>query len=175
MAPADRYHRHLAGTIDRGDDTARLFTSLALARTLPDVDSWATAAATLGLPTELGVTAARACSARLRVPQTVFTARLEDLAADLPDVDHRDRENAVRALTRRRRWFTDYAAARPGTRPSSRGYAITWLWVHAAHGHLLTSPAWPAPPDRQSRARYRAFERALTPEVATHLTVLMAG
>jgi len=175
VIPADLYHRHLARTIDRGDDTGRLFTSLALARTLPDVYSWAAAATVLGLPAEMGTAAVRACSARLRVPQAVFTARLEDLAAEIGAVDHRDRENAVRALTRRRRWFTDYAATRPGTRPSSRGYAITWLWVHHAHGHLLTSPAWLAPPDRQARARYRAFERALTPEAAAHLTALTVG
>jgi len=175
VIPADLYHRHLAGVIDRGEDTGRLFASLALARTLPHVDSWADAATTLGLPAEIGVTAVRACSARLRIPQTVFTVRLEELAADLLDVDHRDRENAVRTLTRRRRWFADYAATRRGTRPSSRGYAITWLWVHHAQGHLLTSPAWPVPPDRTARARYRAFERALTPEAAAHLTALMVG
>lgn len=175
VIPADLYHRHLAGVIDRGDDIARLFAALALARTLPHVDSWTAAATILGLPPDLGVAAARACSARLRVPQTGFAARLEDLAADLPDVDHRDREDAVRALTRRRRWFTAYAAARPGSRPTSKGCAITWLWVHAAHGHLLTSPAWSTPPDRQARARYRAFEGALTGAAAAHLTALVAG
>ena len=162
VIPADLYRRHLAGTIDRGDDTARLFAALALARTLPDVYSWAAAATVLGLLPDLGVAAARACSARLRLPQEALTARLEDLAADLADVDYRYHEGTVRALTRRRRWFTDYATTRPGTRPSSKGHAITWLWVHHAHGHLLTSPAWLAPPDRQARARYRAFERALT-------------
>jgi len=175
VMPGDLYHRHLAEVIDRGDDTGRLFASIALARTLPGVDSWGAAATTRGLAADLGVAAARACSARLRVPQAVFTARLQNLADDLPDIDHRDRENAVRALIRRRRWFTDYAATRPGTRPSSKGYAITWLWVHHAHGHLLTSPAWLAPPDRTARARYRAFERALTPEAVTHLTALMVG
>lgn len=175
VIPADLYQRHLAGTIDRGDDTARLFASLALARTLPQVDSWAAAATVLGLLPDLGVAAARACSARLRVPQAVFTARLEDLAAEIGAVDYRYHEGTVRALTRRRRWFTDYAATRQGTRPSSKGYAITWLWVHHAHGHLLTSPAWLAPPDRQARARYRAFERALTPEAAAHLTALTVG
>ena len=175
MAPADRYHRHLAGTIDRGDDTGRLFAALALARTLPQVDSWADAATTLGLPRDLGVAAARACSARLRISQEAFTARLQDLAAEMDAVDHRDLEIAVRALTRRRRWFTEFAVTRPGTRPTSKGYAITWLWVHHAHGHLATSPAWPSPPDREACARYRAFERALTPEAAAHLTALLTA
>lgn len=175
VIPADLYRRHLAGVIDRGEDTGRLFASLALARTLPRVDSWGCATTTLGLPADLGVAAARACSARLRIPQTVFTARLEDLAAEMGGVDHRDLENTVRALTRRRRWFAEFAAVRPGTRSTSKGYAITWLWVHRAHGHLLTSPAWLARPDRRARARYRAFERALTPEAAAHLTTLMVG
>ena len=172
---ADLYRRHLAGVIDRGDDTVRLFASLALARTLPQVDSWAAAALLLGLPADLGVAAARASSARLRITQTEFTARLEDLVAEMDAVDHRDRENMVRAQTGRRRWFTEFAATRPGTRPTSKGYAITWLWVHHAHGHLLTSPCWSAPPDRTTRARYRAFERALTPEAAVHLTALTVG
>lgn len=157
------YRRHLDGLFDSAPDTVRLFAAICLARTNPGVHSWAEAGAELGLPPGLAESTARACSARALVsPRRVVDAATA-VAHDLPAVNRRKVEADVRRLRRRRAWFTAFAATRPGTRSTSKGYAITSIWTNVAGGHLTTSPGWDRSPTRQQRALYRQFARSLTP------------
>lgn len=63
VIPAPLYRPHLSGASSASETTVRLFASLCLARTHPDVTPWAKAAETLGMPAAVGVTCACPCSA----------------------------------------------------------------------------------------------------------------
>ena len=53
-------------------------------------------------------------------------------------------------------------AVRPNTRWGSRGYALTWQWIHRGHAHIDTSPAWEGQrPNAAQRAHYRQFAATL--------------
>lgn len=146
VIPADVYDRHLVGLFDSASDTVRLFAAICLARSAAGVSSWADAGKLLRLPTRMVERTARACSARALVPPQRVIDTLVKVADDLPCVDRRSLEMQVVGLCRRRTWFDEFCATRPGTLTSSKGYAITWIWVNVAAGHLLTSPGWTAAP-----------------------------
>ena len=167
---ADLYTAHLAGASSSSAATARLFASLCLARMHPDVTSWAKAAEILGMPAAMGVTCARTCSATLLVDHTDWARRLDAVWDGLRDErsptgrwNYRNHEAKIAHRRLRYRWFAEWAKdCRPGTRPESRGHALTWQWVHLAHGHLHTSPSWGGRrPNAVERAHYRKFETSL--------------
>ncbi len=162
VLPTDLYQDHLRGLSDSEPDTVRLFASLCLARALPQVSTWGEAAAALGLPAELGTRTARACSATLRVDATNYLDHLTRVVQALPDIDYRAIEARIRHGQTITAWFHDWTRCRPSTRPTSRGYALTWQWLHVADGHILTSPSWPRPPTAKQRALYRQFATSLT-------------
>jgi len=172
VMPNRIYRDHLAGAFDSGEHTVRLFASLCLARTHPDVTTWADAAIAVGLPAELGAPTARACSATMRISNDEWAARIRQALAELSGRDFRALEAEVRILQDQRGWFEAWAHHhRPGTRRTSRELAVTWLWVNRAHGHLVTSPGWdgqPTTPDR--RCAYRNFETSLTRDQERELT-----
>ena len=85
VIPANLYEEHLAGASSSSEATVRLFASLCLARMAPMVTSWAKAAETLGLPTDMGVNCARACSATMLIDNTQWTSRLEAVWEGLRD------------------------------------------------------------------------------------------
>jgi len=173
VIPAHLYVEHLAGASRASENTARLFASLCLARTHPDVTSWAKAAEILGMPAAMGVTCARTCSAALLVDNTEWARRLDavwdGLRDDRSPTGRWNYRNYEAKIAHRRllyRWFDDWVKeCRPATRPESRGHALTWQWVHLAHGHLHTSPAWRGRrPNAAERANYRKFETSLDEE-----------
>lgn len=159
VIPAELYDRHLAGLFTCRPETVRLFASLCIARTHPDVTRWGQAAETLGLAADLGERTARACSAgQLVTPQDLTTA-IAAAAADLDQYDFRDLERRVRSLATRTRWFTRWTRThRPGTRNSSHRHAIIWLWNHVSHAHLSAVPL-PPPVDLVGA---RAFAASMT-------------
>ncbi len=161
MLPTELFERHLADAFDSGAETVRLFTTLCLARTDPRASTWSAAGHLLGLPEDLAVRTARACSASLLLPIPVLEARLRAVAADLPHVDWRQCERDIRAHCDDS-WFNTFAAARPGTRASSRPYAVAWVWTHLASGHLSTSLGWVHAPTSAERAGFRKFSRGLS-------------
>lgn len=119
---------------------------------------------------EHGVNCARACSSNMLVDTAEWTRRLEAVWEWLEEPHSstgRWNYRAIEAKVARRWisrcWFDEWVqAVRPITRPESRGYALTWQWVHRAHGHIDTSPAWHhTKPTAKRRALYRQFERSL--------------
>lgn len=163
LLPDHLYQQHLAGLFDCRPDTVRLYATLCLARPLTEVASWSAAAEALGLPARLGAATARAASAgRLDGPDRYLDA-LHHTAQRLPGRNYRDLEQAIARRQSQSRWFTGWAHRhRSGTRRGSRGHAVTWLWINAAHGHPDTSPAWPGEPTARDRASYRRFADSLT-------------
>lgn len=167
---AHLYAEHLAGASSSSETTARLFASLCLARTHPDVTSWAKAAEILGMPAAMGVTCARTCSATLLVDNTQWARRLDAVRDGLRDErsptgrsNYRNYETKIAHRRPLYRWFDEWVKdCRPTTRPESRGYALTWQWVHLAHGHLHTSPSWQGRrPHAAERAKFRQLEASL--------------
>jgi hypothetical protein len=172
VIPAPLYTEHLAGASSASETTVRLFASLCLARIHPDVTSWAKAAEALAMPAAMGVTCARACSATLLVDNTDWARRLDAVWEGLRDErsptgrwNYRNYEAKIAHRRLLHRWFDEWVKeCRPATRPESRGHALTWQWVHLAHGHLHTSPAWRGRPGASERAHYRKFETSLDQE-----------
>jgi len=162
VLPTVLYRAHLAGLFDSDPDTVRLFASLCLARAHPHAATWAAAAAALRLPPELGERTARACSATLRVSIPDYLAHLTALAQVLPDLNYPGIEASIRHGRTSTAWFQHWAPCRPHTHATSHAYALTWQWLHVAHGHILTSPSWPRPPTAKQRALYRQFATSLT-------------
>lgn len=164
VLPADIYAVRMRGLLDVADRTGRLYASLCLARRHTGARTWAEAAFVLGLPAEIGVKTARACSANVVVRPDRFVSALDDLAEQLDVcVDYRAREDVVRRLASKTTWHRRWAHTHhPGSRATSRGHAVTWLWTEYAHGHLDTSPGWPRPPDRTDRARFRRYANRLS-------------
>lgn len=173
VIPQQSYHRHLTGLFGASPDTVRLFAAICLARTITSAHSWADAGDLLGLPAGMAEGTARACSARALVPPHRIINALSKVAADLPHVDRNGLEEDVHRLRRRRTWFERFCAVRPGTLASSKGYAITWIWVNVTGGHMLTSPGWTRTPTRQERALYRQFAGTLRSTQTERLTALI--
>lgn len=171
VLPATLYDRHLDGMLAVRPKTSRLFTSLCLSRRHTAAGSWAEAATTLGLPSGIGVNTARACSADLLVRADRFVKVLDDLTGQLDaGVDYRSREAVVRSLASTARWYRRWARIyRPGSRATSSGYAVTWLWTEYAHGHIDTSPGWQQPPDHTDRARFRRYAKRLSADATNAL------
>lgn len=165
--------RYLSGMFTSRADTVRTFASLCLARTHPDVTTWAAAAQSIGLDPHLGEKTAQACTAAQQACTSQVVKAIQDLAAQLPEQDFREREQDIRALATEPAWFTSWARKfRPRTRPSSSRYALTYVWVTSAHGHITTSPAWAGLPTREQRSQYRRFVHSLTTTQLTGLARL---
>jgi len=160
VVPDHPYRAHAAHLFTTHGETSRLFLALCLARQTGPT-TWAEAALRLGIEAELGTRTARTVSARNSIrPQRLLPA-LDQLACSLGP-NYRVREELVRRLAEPHAWFEDWADEhRPGTRPSSHRYAVTWLWEHWAHALVSTSPGWRTPPDRHQRALYRQFAHSL--------------
>lgn len=164
VIPSDVHAEYLAGAVDAGDQTVRVYASICLARLDPAVTTWAQAAQALDMPATIGVAAARACSARMLVDRGEWTTRLDGAAAALPRTDFRALENKIRDLDVTDEWFEDWVQrCRPFTQTRARRYALMWLWVHVAHAHLDLAPAWGGQsPRSKDRALYRQFETSLS-------------
>lgn len=158
--PTDLYQAHLGDTLQLRPATGRTFASLCLARSLPGITTWTAAAHALGLPTALGDRTPALASAGLLTSVDQILERLTTLAKLLERIDYRDREQHVRELATRTDWFDTWRRCRPGTRPESHRYAITWLWGQHASGHPTTNPAHLT--DNRQRATARSFAASLT-------------
>lgn len=170
VIPQHLFERHLAGLFTSRPETVRTFASLCLARTHPAVDTWATAAQSLGLDPRLGVKTAQACTTGQEASPSRVVHAIQDLATQLPQRNFRRSEERIRALARTKAWFTTWARQyRPHTRPESKTYALTYVWTSIAEGHITTSPAWTEPPTRDQRAQYRRFVQNLTTAQLTGL------
>lgn len=112
-----------------------------------------------------------AASARLQAHPHEWWAHLTDVANEMASVDYRQRERDVAALIFRGDWFERWRAHRPGTRTSSRAYAITWLWLHHAGGLLATSPT--GSPSSSFAAGYRQFAQGLTDDWQASLVAVV--
>lgn len=168
--PLDLYQKHIADVLQVRNDIGRTFTSMCLARSLPDATTWSDALRLLGLPEKRFRRIPNLASAGLLVSVDELLSRLQALATALPVVDHRQLEAKVRRLAETDDWFTAWCReARPGTRASSRLYAITWFWEHRAGGHPLTSPVQA----RQGLTSYRQFSQALTPAMQRALLAIL--
>ncbi len=163
VIPHEQYLEHLAGATDSSEATVRLFASLSLARLHPDVKSWAAAAEALAMPGPMGVRCARASSATMLVTAVEWEARIWRALEDTPRRDYRTIEAKVWHRLGMSGWFDEWARrCRPSTRDSSQPHALTWQWVHVAHGHLDLSPAWRGKcPSAKDRAHYRQFAVSL--------------
>jgi len=162
VLPTAFYRAHLRGLFDSDPDTVAMFGSLCLARAHPHATTWGAAATALRLPADLGQRTARACSATLRVSILDYLAHLTALAQVLPDLNYPGIEASIRHGRTSTAWFQDWAPCRPHTHATSHPYALTWQWLHVAHGHISTSPSWGAPPTAKQRALYRQFATSLT-------------
>ncbi len=81
----------------------------------------------------------------------------------MPRHDFRTLEQRVRHRTYMSRWYDEWARRnRPRSQPESRTNALVWLWIHVAHAHIDTAPAWLGQgPTAKRRALYRQFEASL--------------
>lgn len=165
VLPLDLYRRHLADHLAVSADVGRAFGSLALVTSLTG-NTWADAAAELGLPRELGTRLARTVSQR--TSKDGLARYIEALARDLdPSLDYRALEREIAQLATSTTWYRTWTKQwRPGSHASTFGYVLTWLWSESAAAHLQTSPAWAQPPTAAQRANYRQFARSLTPAAA---------
>ncbi len=163
VIPHEQYLEHLADASGSSEATVRQFASLSLARLHPNITSWAAAAEALGVPGPMGVRCARACSATMLVTADEWEARIRRVVEETPHEDYRALEAKMPQRLGMRRWFEEWVRdVRPNTRRQSRSYALTWQWIHVAHGHLDLSPAWRGrKPTAKDRARYRQFEKSL--------------
>ena len=172
VIPHEQYVEHLAGVFDSSEVTVRLFASLSLARLHPDVTSWAAAAEALAMPGPIGVRCARACSATMLVAADEWEARIRRAIEETPRKNYRALEAKIRHRLGMSRWFDEWARLnRPRTQQGSYDLGLTWQWVHVAHAHLDTSPAWRRrQPTRKDRPRYRLFEASLDDKQRRGLT-----
>lgn len=171
VIPQDLYDRYLIGMCRARRENVRSFAALCLARTHPGVDTWSHAARALDLDPEIGRRAAQTCTTAMTAAPGPFVAALTALANHLPDLNHRVCEQRVRDLGQTDEWFTTWVhERRPGTRPSSKAHALTWLWLVTAHGHISTSPGPARPLDARGRAYYRRFAQGLTADQQASLT-----
>ncbi|MCA0293126.1 MAG: TniQ family protein [Actinobacteria bacterium] len=163
VIPRAQYLEHLAGGSCSSEDTVRLFASLSLARLHPDVTSWAAAAEALNMPGPMGVRCARACSATMLVSAEEWKSRIWRAGEETERRDYRAVEAKVERRLNSWRWFEEWRrSCRPATRDSSQPHAVTWQWVHVAHGHLDLSPSWDdKTPNARDPARYRQFAGSL--------------
>jgi len=163
VIPHAQYVEHLGGASTSGEETVRLFASLSLARLHPDVTSWAAAAETLNMPGQMGVRCARACSATMLVSAEEWKSRIWRAGEETERRDYRAVEAKVERRLNSWRWFEEWRrSCRPATRDSSQPHAVTWQWVHVAHGHLDLSPSWDdKTPNARDPARYRQFAGSL--------------
>ena len=115
------------------------------------------------MPGPMGVRCARASSATMLVTAVEWEARIWRALEDTPRRDYRTIEAKVWHRLGMSGWFDEWARrCRPSTRDSSQPHALTWQWVHVAHGHLDLSPAWRGKcPSAKDRAHYRQFAVSL--------------
>ncbi|MBS1696155.1 MAG: TniQ family protein [Actinobacteria bacterium] len=172
----DLFDTFFAGMLGGYAWTARLYVSLCLARSVSEANSWAAAAARLGLDPAIGSRTARAASGRMRTTSEVFADAVQRTLSALPrSRDFREREARVISLARGRddwfeRWRCSVTPARQGrTLP----YAITWMWCEPALGFMAASPAWQGNHTRRDKAGYRAFRDRLSPEAQANLRSLV--
>ncbi|MFE4463756.1 TniQ family protein [Oerskovia sp. NPDC056781] len=165
--PLYRAHAATLFSTTRGE-TNRLFLSLCLARQVGAV-SWADAAQLLGISASRGSRTARAVSTRSRIDPQGLAAALQAISSDLM-ANYRAHERTVQGLAARRAWFEDWADEhRPGTRPTSHAYAVTWLWCHFASALPSTTPAYLTGMSRAAKSNYWQFTTSLTHVAATAL------
>ncbi|WP_454166306.1 TniQ family protein [Gordonia iterans] len=170
------YRRHFGGMLATLADTGRLYASLCIARAQAPGTNWCTAAASIGLAPDVGRRISRAASTRLIASPQEFAEATNAAARDLPSRrDYRALERRVIELAHTPTdWFTDWArSAKPKRRAVAIPYAVTWMWCEVAQGWLDTSPAWPPPVARQSKAAYRVFRDALPDELGATLRKLV--
>lgn len=172
------YRRHFAGMLTTQESTGRLYASLCIARAQRPGSTWSTAAASIELDPDIGRRTSRAASTRLAASPSEIAAAANAAAREL------SRRRDFRALERRvielastpDTWFTDWArSASPRRRAAALPYAVTWMWCEVAQGWLDTSPAWPPPVTRQSKAAYRVFRDTLPEELGRALRELADG
>lgn len=172
------YRRHFAGMLTTQESTGRLYASLCIARGQRPGSTWSAAAAYIGLDPDVGRRTSRAASTRLTVSPRELAAAANAAAREL---SHR---RDFRALERRviqlahapGAWFADWArSAKPRRRAVTLPYAVTWMWCEVAQGWLDTSPAWPLPVTRRSKAAYRVFRESLPEELRTALWQIVVG
>jgi len=163
VIPHAQYLEHLDGASTSSEDTLRLFASLSLARLHPDVTTWAAAAEALNMPGPMGVRCARACSAAMLVTADEWKSRIWRAGEETERRDYRATEAKISRRLNSWRWFEEWRrSCRPATRDSSQPHAVTWQWVHVAHGHLGLSPAWRGKkPTARDRAHFRQFANSL--------------
>lgn len=172
------YRRHFAGMLTTQESTGRLYASLCIARAQRPGSTWSTAAASIELDPDIGRRTSRAASTRLAASPSEIAAAANAAAREL------SRRRDFRALERRvielastpDTWFADWArSASPRRRAAALPYAVTWMWCEVAQGWLDTSPAWPPPVSRQSKAAYRVFRDTLPEELGRALRELADG
>ena len=172
------YRRHFGGMLATTETTGRLYASLCIARAQRPGSTWSAAAASIELDPDIGRRTSRAASTRLTASPRDIAAAANAAAREL---SHRQ---DFRALERRviklastpDTWFTDWArSASPRRRAVALPYAVTWMWCEVAQGWLDTTPAWPPPVTRQSKAAYRVFRDTLPVELGRALRELAAG
>lgn len=172
------YRRHFARMLATQESTGRLYASLCIARAQQPGSTWSAAAASIGLDPDIGKRTSRAASTRLLVSPREIAAASRTAAAELP------RRRSCRALERRVHelarspdtWFAGWARiAHPRRRAAAFPYAVTWMWCEVAQGWTYTSPAWPPPVTRQSKAAYRVFRDTLPEELKRALRTLARG
>lgn len=176
VVPAHTYDRHAHGAFNTSPVMARAFCAIAIAAHLTQTP-WSQAAQRLGIPAALGQRISRTVLARPAPNPDSRLDLLTHLLEDLPpDVDYRQREHTIRALLPNLDWYRTWAREhRSGAHSTSAAYALTWIWTEVAGAHLLTSPAWPQPPDAAQRAAHRQYAHSLTPTATAALLEVAAA
>lgn len=111
VIPHSQYLEHLDGASTSSEDTVRLFASLSLARSHPDVTTWAAVAEALNMPGPTGVRCARASSASMLVGSDEWKNRIWRAGEETERRDYRATEAKIHHRLGMTRWFKNGPAA----------------------------------------------------------------
>lgn len=172
LLDSNTYRTLFGDALDVNPRTGRRFAALCVTRRTTAVRSWPEARALVGGEQRGVEMDVRIATNNLSWGAERILEAVDEAAAQLGREarDYRRREAVVRDLKRQPEWFTRWRLHyAPGTRTSSRWWAITWLWTEWALGAFATSPAWQTRPTAVDRAHFRAFASRLTPQARDDL------
>lgn len=177
VLPEELYGEYIGPIMKSHSFLGRRFASLCIAKINRPGRSWSESASALGFQPGVGPSTARAVTKHVNWSSHELADAFEHVADALDrGTDYRSVESTVRRLAfDPETWFPGWARSQnPRRRAVALPYAVTWMWIEAAHADLETSPGWPTAPTRTEKASYRAFSKRLSEPAKNTLRAVAA-